>query len=83
VFTFGAKHVPAGQEVDLLNIDCEGVDFEVLQSNDFSAVKPKVISVEIHGLDLCAAAENETVRFLYEQGYKLVSFVQLTAIFVR
>lgn len=35
-----------GREIDLLNVDTEGLDLEVLQSNDWSKYKPRVVCVE-------------------------------------
>ena len=40
------RHLPPDTQIDLLNIDVEGLDLEVLQSNDWSKFKPKVIIVE-------------------------------------
>lgn len=67
------KFLPAEQPVDLLNIDTEGMDLEILRSNDWSRLRPKVISVEISpALGLKEMLEHETSRFLAEQGYLAV-----------
>jgi FkbM family methyltransferase len=40
------NHLPGGQEVNLLCIDCEGMDLAVLQGNDWERVRPRVVCVE-------------------------------------
>jgi len=35
-------------QIDFLNVDCEGMDLEILQSNDWKRWKPRVICVEDH-----------------------------------
>jgi FkbM family methyltransferase len=39
-------HLLPGQDVDLLCIDCEGMDLAVLQGNDWERVRPRVVCVE-------------------------------------
>jgi FkbM family methyltransferase len=60
-------------EIDLLNVDVEGLDLEVLQSCDWK-VKPRVIIVE-------ARPESPVSVFLEERGYKLVGLTKLNSIF--
>ena len=47
-----AEHVPAGRTVDFMNVDCEGVDLDVLRSNDWARFHPKLLAVEDLDLDL-------------------------------
>ena len=37
-----------GQSVDLLSIDVEGVDIDVLKSNDWSVMNPELIVCEVN-----------------------------------
>ena len=62
------QHLPAGQTIDFMNVDVEGHDFEVLDSNDWKRFRPKVIVVEDEGLD---ARESEIVKMLNGHGYEL------------
>lgn len=67
-------------EPGFLSIDAEGADFEVLQSNDWSTFKPRVICIESpeeHDLN-----SDLIVRYLNERGYLLVNQTQLSKIFV-
>lgn len=74
-----ARH--AVQHVDLLNVDVEGFDLAVLQSNDWSRWQPRFIAVEDHGLDLDQPDSSATHRFLREQGYRLRSRCNYTSIY--
>lgn len=40
------KHVPAGRKIDFMSVDVEGLDLQVLQSNDWALFKPDVVCVE-------------------------------------
>jgi hypothetical protein len=67
-------------EPSFLSIDAEGADFEVLQSNDWNACKPRVICIE-------SSQENDLnsdsiVNYLSERGYLLVEQTILSKIFV-
>lgn len=75
-------HVPAGVDVDFLSIDAEGADHEVLCSFDIERWRPSVIAIEIHGLDLTRAHENETVAHMTGHGYVFRSYLHVTGVFV-
>lgn len=55
------------KEIDLLSVDVEGYDFQVLQSNDWTLFKPKIICVEILGTN-----SEEVATLLTQQGYELL-----------
>jgi hypothetical protein len=62
------RHVPPGQTIDFMNVDVEGHDFEVLESNDWNRFRPQIIIVEDEGLD---PGESKIVRMLNDHGYEL------------
>jgi len=62
------RHVPAGQAIDFLNVDVEGHDLEVLESNDWQRFRPRIVVVEDEGLD---PRESKIVRMMNEHGYEL------------
>jgi FkbM family methyltransferase len=69
--------------VDLLSVDVEGLDLEVLQSNDFTSWRPKLIACEILGMpDLLAVGSAPIAGFLKSQGYELFSKLDFTCIFI-
>lgn len=65
------QHIP-GRQIDLLNVDCEGLDLEVLQSLDLRSRRPTVIIVEDYLRLLTlqqGSAPADMERFLRDQGY--------------
>jgi len=77
------KNLSAGQEIDFLSIDVEGLDFMVLQSNDFDTYKPKVILIEILGSSLKSIEESEISKFLEENNYSIYAKAVNTVFFIE
>jgi hypothetical protein len=75
------EHVPEGTQIDYMNIDCEGLDHQVVMSNNWSKYRPKLLTVELFSLSLEQPFANETTMFLKEHGYKLKSYCHATAFF--
>lgn len=71
--------------VDLLSIDCEGLDFEVLQSNDWQMFRPRIVMAECDGLlRMENFMEHPIYRFMVaEQKYSLCNIVGVNMIFRR
>ncbi len=60
-------HMPRQQRLDFLNVDAEGADLEVLESNDWERYRPRVICVE-------TAADDQAVQnFLDTREYDIVA----------
>ena len=61
--------LPPSQQIDFMTIDVEGLDMEVLQSNNWEKYKPEVLVVE------CLYRQDEDIRdievfvYLKELGY--------------
>ena len=68
------------RSVDFLSVDCEGNDLNVLQSNDWSRWKPKVVCVEDHALNW---QQSEIVAFLESHGYALKFRAGFSSVFVQ
>ncbi len=62
------RHLPPNQTIDFMNVDVEGHDFEVLESNDWKRFRPKVIVVEDEQL---VANDSQIVRMMQGHGYEL------------
>ena len=72
--TLFEKYLPKGQEMDLLNIDAEGFDLEILQSNDWQKYRPKVICAELSPVKTMSdVLQNETYDYLSALDYVAVS----------
>jgi FkbM family methyltransferase len=75
------RHLPAGQAIDFLSIDVEGLDLAVLQSNDWSTFRPRCILVEVLATSLEGVLDSDMVRFLTGQRYQLFSKLYNTIVF--
>jgi FkbM family methyltransferase len=76
------QHVRGNQKIDFITIDVEGLDFEVLTSNDWNVFRPKVVVVEIFGVSLEDLIDNSINKYLSSVGYNLYSKTVNTAFFV-
>jgi FkbM family methyltransferase len=67
---------------DLLSIDVEGHDFEVLCSIDLATYRPKLIVVEMHGLDISELPKSTIYQYLASHNYGLVGYIRPNSYFV-
>lgn len=70
-------------QIGFLDIDCEGLDREIILDLDLNRYQPYIIAVEAHAFDLISPSENEIVRFLTDYNYKLAAYTGLTLLFKR
>ena len=77
------RHCPPNQKIDFLSVDVESMDLNVLRSNDWEKYRPKVVLVEILGLNLDQAKNHETCKFLEGQGYVLNAKTASVFFFMR
>jgi len=76
------KYMDINQGIDFMSIDVEGFDFEVLQSNDWSQYRPKVILIELLERSLNSIDQDPIYLFLKDKKYYLYSKTVNTAFFV-
>ncbi|MCA6595319.1 MAG: FkbM family methyltransferase [Pseudanabaena sp. M046S1SP1A06QC] len=66
------KYLPEGQEIDFLSIDVEGLDYQVLLSNDWDKYRPKILLVEELATSLeTISQQSQTYSLLRKYGYSL------------
>ncbi|WP_236096811.1 FkbM family methyltransferase [Helicobacter magdeburgensis] len=65
------EYLPQKTHIDFLSVDVEGLDLEVLKSNNWDKYRPKVVVVECWNSDLENIYHTETYSFLSSQNYKL------------
>jgi len=75
------EYAPERTQINYMNIDCEGLDHEVVLSNNWSKYRPQLLTVELFSLSLEQPLANDTAAFLIEHGYKLRSYCHATAFF--
>ena len=71
------------QEIDFLNVDVEGLDLEVLKSNNWTLFRPRVIIVELLNTEIEEINKNEIYAYLKKQNYKLIGKTFNTGFFQR
>lgn len=64
-----AQHLPAGQGIDFMTVDVEGLDLDVLQSNDWQRYRPKFALVEVLESSLHDVTQGRIGAFMHEVGY--------------
>ena len=62
------RHLPNGQAIDFMNIDVEGHDLEVLESNDWTRFRPKFIVVEDEQVN---AGDSRILQLMKGHGYEM------------
>jgi FkbM family methyltransferase len=75
------EHLSGGQRINLLSIDVEGLDLEVLKSNDWRTYKPDFIMVEDKEFNITQSEESTIFSFLQQMNYQLVAKTLSTLIF--
>lgn len=78
-----AQYLPRNTTIDLLTIDVEGMDMQVLESNDWDVYVPRVVAIEDHGFDAHTPATSRIFSFLRDRGYTLRAHTGPTLIFTR
>ena len=76
------KYLPPNQIIDLLSIDVEGLDLEVLKSNNWIKYKPNLILVEILSSDLIHSLKSPISSYLMELGY-MIYFKTVNTVFFK
>jgi hypothetical protein len=68
-------------KIDYMSIDVEGMDLQVLQSNDWTAYRPGYVLVECLGHSLADLKDDETAKFLLDREYELFAKTVNTVMF--
>ncbi len=61
------QYVPINQDIDFLSIDVEGLDYQVLSSNDWEKYRPKLVLIEMLSLDKSLEYLNNSKIALFMQ----------------
>lgn len=75
-------YLPFNQVIDFLSIDVEGLDYQVLISNDWEKYRPKIVLVEDLNLRFLEDVNDSKIyNFLLSKGYRLMAKTLRTLIF--
>jgi FkbM family methyltransferase len=77
------KYLPYGQEIDFMSIDVEGLDLQVLKSNNWKRFRPKFVLVEILGSSIKDIANSKEYKYLAGFEYEIFAKTVNTVIFRR
>lgn len=72
-----------GKQIDFMNVDAEGMDLKVLQSNDWNSFKPRVVMVELLDVAVEDIMSTDIYTFLSNLGYSLVAKTVRTGLFMK
>jgi FkbM family methyltransferase len=64
------RYIGPDDRLDFFDVDVEGYDLAVLQTNDWERFRPKIVVVESHD-PLASDVQSETARYLADVGYGL------------
>ena len=74
--------MPESQQIHFMNIDVEDAEMGVLKSNNWEKYRPKVIAIELHGLDESKPETDEIAAKLMDCNYQLQKYISPTGIFI-
>jgi FkbM family methyltransferase len=79
------KYLPKNQNIDFLSVDVEGLDLQVLKSNDWGKYQPMFVLVESLKTNesIDSLKESEVYSYMIASGYHLCAKLFYTTIFAR
>jgi FkbM family methyltransferase len=78
-----SENLPAGQQIDFFSIDVEGLDLDVLRSNDWTVYRPGYLLVEDTKFRIDQVNQSEINQYLAQVGYVIIAVLQRTLIYKR
>jgi len=74
-----------GKAPGFVNLDVEGIDFEILKSYDFKKYSPTVWCIETISFSQTGRGikDNKVIKFMGSKGYMLYADTQINSIFVK
>ncbi len=75
-------HLPSGQNIDFMSIDVEGLDLDVLKSNNWNKYRPRFLLVEQLEFSINNLSKDETYNFVTGLNYDLVARTYNTSFFI-
>lgn len=69
--------------VDFINIDTEGFDYYIIQSNDWERIKPRFILIESKADSVQQVLDSELTKYLRGKSYEMISKLYNTIIYKK
>lgn len=77
------KHLSDKQKIDLITVDAEGLDLEILSSNNWSKYRPEYLFVEVNAGTVEELLSDPMHLFLKDKGYCCYSKLSRSALYVN
>lgn len=77
------KYLPKDQSIDFISVDVEGLDYDVLASNDWQVYRPKIVLAEILNSSLDEISSTQIGILMSSVGYKVFAKCFNTVFFAR
>jgi FkbM family methyltransferase len=77
------KYLPPVKELSILSVDVEGLDLEVLRSNNWNKYRPEVVVAELHQSSMQKIISSDLFLAMSGWGYELYGWAQPSLVFRR
>lgn len=74
-------YLPDNEKIDFLTIDVEGLDLDVLKSNNWEHYRPELVLAEVYADNINQLVKTELYQFLIQQNYECISWLKPSIIF--
>lgn len=74
-------YLPENKKIDFMTIDVEGLDLDVLKSNNWERYRPELVVAEVYADDINQLVNTELYQFLHQQSYECISWLKPSVIF--
>lgn len=78
-----SNHLPPNTPIDFLTIDVEGLDLNVLKSNDWTCYRPQLVLVEYLDFNSSEFFNSTIYKFMGENGYEFYAKTCNTVFFTK
>lgn len=78
-----AKYIPKNEKINFLNIDCEGIEYEILKSNCWERYRPDLICIEILSSDIEDIINSNIYKYLSKLEYAFIYKAFNSCMFIR
>jgi len=75
------KHMPPDANFNFLTVDVEGLDLEVLQSNNWQSYRPEIVVAENYSSTIDDLKVSELLKYMADQGYEIIAWLKPSIIF--
>jgi FkbM family methyltransferase len=76
-----AEHLRPGQKIDFMSVDVEGLDLQVLKSNDWQRFRPRIMLAEARAANIVRLEADPVNAFATSIGYRLIAKTLNTLIY--